>query len=660
MSKSAKELLADPEFLKLSFEEQVANLDRSDPAFKQLSPAAKQRVIGNAKVSHLGKSQPVVQAKPPLLSRRGMKSAALETAERGLNLLPTGGGIAGGIAGGTIGTAADIGVGPAGTALGAIAGSGAGGELGKSAQIAGKRLLFGDQIDPKQALKDILAEGGDQAVLAAMGEGTGAAIKAGSKLFPVAREVEGIPLLKSEATGSKASSMFEHFMERSIPGVGPLQKFRAAQSEAIVAKARDLVQRISSFSGTQEARGKFIQQAIEDSRKETAGLISKEYEKLDSMVASKTTMVPVTKTTPGVGFAGAPKVTTTMAPHLTGGAIVEPTSLKRAAEMMLTEIEKQAKYLNPDEINPVISHLRQITTASGPVEFMTADNLRSTLLSQVRKYDSLLGSKRTAILRQLEEGLDADMDRAATSSGIPGIKQQLQQARGMVKEQHRLFEQSLIENIAKSGRPEDIAGYIRGAGLQELRDLNKVIGPDKLKVASAKVMQDMLEETLKTPVPQLHGLSGMVASSAPKEMFQGDRFAKLFTGMGDEKAKLVFGDSYPAIRKFVSVVQRIHPSESSWVALHNAMYIAAMVHPGMAAAVVPEAIGTNLMARAMVNPRGVDAATRFLVAVARKSPQAAKLALDQFAEVQREERGSPGGSYPRRPIPPELRQEAAQ
>lgn len=602
---------------------------------------------------------PTVSAQPPFFSSKGLKSAGYGAVDSVANALPTAGGGIGGLIGGTGGSFVELG---GGSLLGAVGGAGIGGMGGEAAKNYVKNLVFGEGPQSSgESATDITKEGTIQAVMELLGQGVGRGIGKMRNVFPSVRTVDGIPLTQSERTGSKAASMVEHFMERSMPSAGPMQAFREQQTKAIVQRATEVAESINGFKGTQEERGRFIQKAIEEGRKRMSEEVSSAYKAADHMSASQRARQPFTKdvTTSIVDEYGKPMMMSKTAyrPVLKGGAPVRPTAIRRAAGQILSEIYKQKSLLDPVELEPLVRYLKQIRNSTENIDFMATEKSRGTLLSMIRKYDGVLGNRKTAILRYLEDGIDHDLMRAAKDSGISGLEDQIKVARSLSREQHRIFDQQLMKNLVEGGKPEALAGYVRNAGNQEVRDLTAVLGPDKQKMVASQVMEDILSETLKKPAPVPKGL---LAKLTPRsEAFQGDQFVKSIRDMGPEKAQLIFGSAYPKLRNFMALAERVKPGGSEWMALHNALYLGAVAglpfgHFGTAAAVGADALSMRLMAKAMIRPEGLDAATKYLMAVARHSPRAAKLALDEFASVQRDERGDPL-PWINRPLPQELR-----
>lgn len=595
---------------------------------------------------------------PGLFSKAGAKSAMFNATESTADAMPSMGATAGGLIGGGAGTGIEPG---GGTVLGATGGAGIGGMGGEAAKQLIKRLVFNEGPQAGQAEKDITKEGATQAILEFLGQGVGRGLNKARGIFPSVRTVDGIPLSQSERTGSKSAAMAEHFMERSMPSAGPMQEFRDKQTKAIIDRAKEVSESINGFKGTQEERGRFIQKAIDEGRKKMSEEVSSAYKALDQLVASQRTRQPFTKevTSSLVDESGKAMTFTKTAykPVLKGGAPVRPTSIRRAAGMLYAEILKQKSLLDPTEVEPLVRYLKQIRSSTDPIEFSAAERSRGTLLSMIRKYDGVLGNRKTAILRTLEDGLDNDMLKAAKDSGVEQIETQVKVARSLSREQHRIFDQQLMKNLVEGGKPEALAGYVKNAGLQEVRDMATVLGADKKKMVASQVMEDILADTLKKPAPVPKGLFGKLAPKS--EVFQGDQFVKSIRDMGIEKTQLIFGAAYPKLERFLALAERVKPGGSEWMALHNALYFGAAAgiplgHVAAAGAVGAEAGVMRLMAKAMTRPEGLDAATKYLAAVGRHSPRAAKLALDEFAAVERDERGDPM-PWVTRPVPQELR-----
>lgn len=580
----------------------------------------------------------------------------LNLAEHGLSFLPTLGGTVGGL------------VGTPGGVVGSVGGAALGGAGGAAAEQLGRRYLFGQgPTTTLGAAGGIGKEAALQSLYEALGLGAGRAIKGGFRALGGTEKVGGIPMLRGERTGGRVPSMLERFFEHSIPTADVMARFRATQTAAVEAEADKLVQTISNVQGTPEQKGLLIRQAVEEARTRMSREVSQAYDAMDQMSRSRRVRVPSSQqvTSSFVDQYGNPITysKTAYKPTLQGGAPVRPTAIRRAAGNILVELQKQKALLDPTEVEPLMKYLRGIRNSTDNIEFGAADKARSTLLNLTRKYEGVLGNRKTYILNQLEQGIDRDMDEAATRSGISGLDTQLKVARSLSREQHRVFEQRLVQKVMEGGNPETIAKVFRDAGLQELRDIGGIITPQQRRIIGASVMEDIMNSTRQGAQPPIRGL----VPRGPR--FGGEVFSKAINDLGDERGDLIFGNAWPSIKRFQSVVERIKPSEKDFMSFHSYAYLAAGLNlaAGLATGFVfrnPMAgiaetaaagFAQRQLAKIMTTPGGAMAAANLMAAIVRQAPRGIDAAVRQFSAASRNAEREEQPGMPPVPVPPGLR-----
>lgn len=558
-------------------------------------------------------------------------------------------------AGALVGTSLGATSGP----VGAAAGAGIGGMTGKALEVPLRDLLLGGKTD----LGEIPTAGATQFENEAGGQILGKGVGALRKLLPAARIQQNVLLHESEATGSHGAGMWEHLFERSLPSAGIMQEFRDRQAASITARADEVMREISRTSKlTSEQRGLLMQRALDSAEKRLSAEVSSAYGEIDALTRSTEETEEVTKMV-RKGFTEVP--VTVKKTKLVGGVPVSTDNLKAAAKRLYAEISAQERLLDPTSVSSIKSHLASIIENEEPVTFQAAQSTRSDLLQMVRKYDDILGNKKTAMYKLLSQGVDDDMMAAAKASGIPDLPEKLRAAQALAKEQHRLFGQQLVKQMAESAKPEELATFIRKGGLQEIRDLNKLLTPVQQKNMRVQVLSDILSEASKAQqLSPGYSPGGVLKLTPDIRVFRGDKVASLVNDLSEKgHAQLIFGQDYKNVKQFSDLIRRVHPSESTWVALHNALYLGAVTqaptHPQLFAATAMEAGFTNMLARLIVKPEGLNAVTRFLQASAHHSPRLLSAALHEIQRQSREEviqmqGGVPFPGYPKPPIPKEL------
>ena len=476
-----------------------------------------------------------------------------------------------------------------------------------------------------------------------LGRGLGAL----RKVIPAVRSVDGIPLTSSERSGNKAVGFVEHMTERSLPSMGPMQKFREQQAAAIESRASDLANSFSQSGMSQEARGAAIQKGMADAQKSISDEVSSAYQALDGLTRS--TRVMRTTTEPAVSSlvdeAGRPLTyeAKVKKPALAGGAPVYPVQSRRAAASLLRELQDEEKLLDPTAVQPLKSRLLTMARSTDPTTFMGAHAARSDIMAEGRRVEELLPNKRGRVTAILGKAIDADMEAAARRvdpEGSKGILTQLRAANALSYEQHRLFEQSVIKKVMESGKPEAIASLIRSGGFQETRDLLAVLkraDPAVLGTVRTKVLQDILDETVQSSHGLQHQALSHITNTTPLNIiprptvFRGDTFAKSIHDLGNERGIALYGpQGWNSVKRLAAITERVKPNTQDWLSLHNWVYLNAAAHPLSTSShvVAASGAGMRLLAEAMTHPQVVDAMTRYFQRIAAHTPRA----IDLFAK----------------------------
>ena len=640
MPQSAQDVMADPKFQALSPEAKAIVLGKVDKKFAALSPEAQQIVLGRmGKPSPSARATATISAKPPLLSAKGLKSAAYTGADYLTNLLPTIGGGIGGIIGGGAGFLS----GGAPSVPGGLAGAAIGGAGGEAAKQLSRRALFGS--DP--AMSGVPATSGEaaksigkEAALQSAYELGGQALGRGISTLTRAPAKAAIPLTHAEATGGRASSFMERLSEGSIPGGGVFRKFREQQLAAIKNYAENIINNLSKFGGSAEERGKLVQQALDATKAQMKEQENAAYRGLDQITRSKTMRLAETQERPTsiVDEFGRPQSyeATVLRKQQVGGVQPSTLPLKKTAIRLLREIQKEEKVIPPQLLADSKSILQRIVKSPKKVPFEAMQRGRSDLLALTRRLDEVLPGRRAGISKVLSKEADQAMIDAATEAG-PEYAAQLRVAQAITKDLHEQFEQTLVKKIIETNRPEDIAALVRGGGIEELRVYNNLVPQATRRNVSAQIMRDMLDDGLRSETgAQLSGTA---------KAFQADKFSEQLRTLGEERGRLIFGDpAWKAMTTLRDVTSRINIRPNEWVPkLHNYFYLEAGIQAMMGNVhhAIPAAADWGymyLLAHAATNPAGVQRIGRFMAAVARNSPRAMDATGRSLATYMRQQR----------------------
>lgn len=545
------------------------------------------------------------------------KSAAYTYGEKGLKQLPLAGGILGGLA-------------FSGTGPGAVLGAAGGGSAAEGLrQVITKMLGWEDAPQNlKESVVGMVKEGAIQAINEGTGRLASVPVKAfGKTMAETSLRGLRIPLLPSQA-GVKGSlpSWGEKFLANAIPSGGIMREFTEKQTAKALEELGKEIEGISRFKGSSEQMGEFTQKAIETYRERyKKEVINPAYDEIKRLVKAEYARVPVMResTSSVVDEFGNPMTYARRAleRQQVGGVAAETRTVKQIAIPLLRQLREQRALIDPKLLADSESILASIIKAPKQVPFEVMQHSRSDLLAISRKLEEVLPGKRAGIVRQLIGGLDSSLERAADNSGIPKLGEKVREANRLTFENHRRFEQQLVRKVLDSSKPEQISGFVRKAGLQEIRDIQGMLTPPQQRMMAAQVAKDLIRE-------------GMDASGTMSPY----QFAKKFDAIGAERGKQIFGAAYPGMKQLADTLLKLGSGKTgdiSAASLHNWSFMAAgpsalvamaSGHPDIAAATAG-ALGAETMvlrgfARAITNPAKSAKVARLTVAAIRGAPYA--------------------------------------
>ena len=574
-------------------------------------------------------------AQPKAFTLPWVKEKANTLMQKGLDLLPTAGGIAGGVVGGGAG----LETGPGAIATGA-AGAAAGGGLGEVVREAGTEALFPNQ--PKLTAKESAKEIGKQAAIQGVSEATG---RAGAKVFSPALNYfgktaeesakAGVRLLPSEATG-KAPSYVEKFMKGSVMTSGKMDRFREMQNAETKAAVDKVADGIAKSSGTPEQLGKLVQDGIDQHTKAFRAIQKQMYDDIGTRVNERTQMTLVAKQVPSglLGPNGKPlmKTVTTQVPQIVDDVMPSTVALKKFAAEELKKLDQLEKVLHPNVLGQSREMLQTLVDAPNNMTYSAMRAARSDTLAKVRELDQALAGKQAGLAKKMAELFDTAIMDGVKKSKIPGLEADVRTADAFTANEHRMFEQALVKKAVETKKPEALATLIRNPnmGNQETRDLFAVIPKQFHQPVQRQIILDTMRQS----------------TNMNTKIFNERKFAETLGKIGDERGQIIFGPNWKNIKELTGIMERINgpvgmqggagAALQNFSILKNAMLLAipggeaASGHFGSAAlSLGGEWASLTALASAMTHPQAAVTMLKVARAIASKLPYVATAAVNE-------------------------------
>jgi len=398
-----------------------------------------------------------------------------------------------------------------------------------------------------------------------------------------------LPLTPSEAgVGGAAAKTVEGFLSHAIPSKGIMEEFRNKQLEKAGQIVEEEIGRISKFKGTPEQMGKITQQAIDTSRSRLKNEVGMAYNAVDQMSQN---------------------------------VQVDTLPLKKTATKLMIELKEQAKLMDPKLLGDTESSLAAIINSPDKVPFKTMGMVRSDLLALTRKLDEVLPGKRAGVAKLLASQMDEAMMDAARR-GSSGLDTQLRVAQTLTRDMHEKLESDLVKKIIETGRPEDVAAYVKQGGLQDIRNLNSLLTKPQKRMMQAQIVRD--------------ALTGAIDQNT--KVLDPAKFVSAIDSLGEQRGQEIFGgQNYSNVRQTAKLLSKLRSSGGGGMAagLHNWTYLAA--GPSALAALVfgrPEAAAATAaglgaetvalrgLAKAMTNPAKSARVLHYMQLAAHGAPYA--------------------------------------
>ena len=552
----------------------------------------------------------VVEASPKAGSLPWVKEMAQRAREKTLSLLPVAGGVAGGLAVGGPGLVS----GPADIAA-AAGGAAAGGAIGEGVRQAAEEKIhpYDHRMTPKEAATGIVEQGAMQGVNEATGRVAGKVLAPAEKYFAnAASEARrtGVRLLPSEAAG-KAPSYVEKLAKGHVFTSGTMEKFRAAQNAETQSAVQRIADKISRFNGSSEDLGQLVQSGIDSHMENFRKIQNKLYADIRTRVNEHVVQVPVVKQVPtGYMLAGGVPETrpvTVMQDRVIDDVMPSTVALKKFAKDELEKLDRVSDVLDPNLLSQSRAMLEHLSESPDNVTFNAMFNARSDALAKAREFDQAMAGKQAGLAKKMAGLFDEAMVDGASKSKIPDLVDQVREANAFTANEHKMFEQALVDKIVKTKRPEAIATLLRGKaiGNQELRDLFTIIPKKMHPVIQRQLLLDTMRQSTNTI----------------SKLFNERRFADAIGNLGDERGGIIFGKNWSQVKELTSLLEKINGPTGmgggSGAALQNIGAIkdilnAAMLAPLAVAAgghieaggftILGEVVAFKTMAHLLTNP----------------------------------------------------------
>lgn len=484
----------------------------------------------------------------------------------------------------------------------------AGASAGEVAKQTLNHYIFGENQTPKERAKNV----GIQAALGGLTAGGAKLVsiplaKAATSLGLAAdaSEKAGFRMLPSEAAGTKAG-VFETYPKGSIFTAGKMAKWRELQNQETEKAARKLADGISatslSSSGSREEAGNAVRKGIEQHMEDFSRSQKVVYGQLEQQAKAAGVQVP-------------------------------RKDVIAAAQKELSRIQRVKAETGgggpTDEFKNLLKDIvaNKKTTAS----FEAMKDFRTSLLTRARSMNSLMSDPEKSLISNLATVTGDAIEDGLKNSSNPGLATAWRSANNVTREEHQLFLEKLVKNLADKKNPEDIALVLRGnspsaiapIGVQETRAAMSVIPKNMIPGVQKQILLDTIYE----------------ASGKGAQNFDEGAFAKKILQIGDERGDVLFGGQWPKVREFAHLLNKIRESGglSGAASLSNPeifSQIGRMTGEAVLGAVGGHVKGGHEVLAALA-PIAGEAALWRTVATALTNPRAAEVVLNSLRRTVR-------------------------
>jgi len=466
------------------------------------------------------------------------------------------------------------------------------------------------------------AAGGAAALLTPFALGPAGRIRA-------AKPVGEVPLTRGQRTGSPASVFAEELISKSIGGKRIFQVQRAAQQEALIAKAHRAVEKVSPAKAVPSKLGRTIAQDLEASKAARQAQASAIFEDMDKATGWKN--------------------------------VVDLEPVKRVAQEQLAELGGPELVLGKTPYAGLRAQLEFIANeAPDTTTFSIANKTRSDMLAAMRKFDEPVPGKSAHVYGVLENAMREAVEQGAKEAKV---YTQWVRARKLWRELKQTYNQGLVEKtLAEKVPAEKVAAQLTRAPLKEVATLKGAVSRPTFQAAKARVIRDIFDRDIRGEAAG-GALPPEVTAPAPGKAFRGEKAGTAIEQLGEERFHTLFSKpERAAILDTVRLAQHISRQTGTsvggliagnlnkvvmWTGPVAGTALIAVGEPaagiGVALSPIAAQLGMNIAARIMTRPEGLTAWRGLFRAIGnRNAAQAAAAAQalrkamtdEEIAEIQ--------------------------
>ena len=340
----------------------------------------------------------------------------------------------------------------------------------------------------------------------------------------------------------------EKFLKGSVLTSGKMEQFRALQNAQTQSEVQRIADSISKFHGTSEQLGELVQKGIDVHKEGFRATQKALYEAIGNQVGEHTIKVPIHSqaATGLLDAAGKPimKTVTTYRDVVVDRVMPSTVELKKFAAEELKKLDQSEQILNPELLSQSRKMLETIVDAPDHLTYKAMTSARSDALAKAREFDQALAGKQAGLAKKMANLFDEAVMDGAEKSGIPDLVKNIRAANAYTANEHRMFEQALVEKIVKTKNPEAIATLIRGrvVGNQELRDLFTVMPKQLHPLVQRQVLVDTMRQS----------------TNRISKIFNERRFAETIGNIGDERGKIIFGKGWDNVVELAGLLEKVN------------------------------------------------------------------------------------------------------
>ena len=469
--------------------------------------------------------------------------------------------------------------------------------------------------------------------------------------------VDGVPLLRSERTGSTVAKFGEQLVEKSLPGGGTFRDFRIRQQAALIdGSAERLAGKISNYKGTTTDLVQMTRQALEAEQLRVKGITDKLYSEIDEETRTTTRRRPVYKTEQSslVDAQGKPMTyqKRTLVPVEEGGVQPATAGVKQIAIDMLRRIRTEEKLIPSQELNSrAVKILERIIKSDHHVPYAAMKDARSDLLGISRSFDEPIPGKLAGLSKKIATAVDDAMEEAANKvgekdpeTGRTPLQSKVREANALWRSAKEDFNSSVITKVLKDN-PLHVPALLKTVSLEDLRTLKMRLPEAQWQALKVTLYRDMLGNAIKETAAVLpagtEAYNAAASHTSPVvpqvpvttlQTLRGDRLLSEITDLGERGTVLFRPTEIAGMRELGSLASRVAAKPSTSVPnllaagmnagmLYETLRAVQTGDPAALAKVGGTAVGVKTLALVMTHPEGLTTLRRFVHAVNQDTPR---------------------------------------